>query len=113
MLPTILSEKELKKNSITQAYKSLAHALYGPLLLAERTPVVLLHPERHAAEMEAVVAFTPYDDAVLLAVGIFLALTLAPETRICEQRALCKCNETTNYKCESDKGEVRRRQKNC
>lgn len=44
---------------------SLAHPLYGPLLLAQRAAVVLFDPERHTAEVEAVVALAPHHHAVL------------------------------------------------
>lgn len=65
----------------------LAHALYGPLLLAQRAPVVLLDPKRHAAEVEAVVALAPHDHAVLLAVRVLLvALALAAQARVCGRR---------------------------
>lgn len=63
--------------------KLFAHALYGPLLLAEWAPVVLLHPQGHAAEVEAVVALAPHHDAILFAVRILLTLTLAAQTGIC------------------------------
>lgn len=72
------------------------HALYGPLLLAERAAVVLLHPERHAAEMEAVVALAPHHHAVLLAVGVLLALTLAPEAGVWNNQHLPLFQHYTN-----------------
>lgn len=43
----------------------LSHSLDGPLLLAQRTAIVLFDPQRHAAVVERVVAFTPNDDTVL------------------------------------------------
>lgn len=64
-----------------------AHPLYGPFLLAERTAIVLLHPQRHAAEMEAVVTLAPHHHAVLLPVGVLFALPLATEACVCEQQA--------------------------
>lgn len=54
-----------------------AHPLDGPLLLAKRTAIVLLDPERHAAVVKGVVALAPDDDAVLLTVAVLLALGLA------------------------------------
>lgn len=60
----------------------LAHALYGPLLLAQRATVILFHPERHAAEMEAVVAFAPHYHAILFTIGIFLAFALTTKAGI-------------------------------
>lgn len=45
----------------------LAEALDGPLLLTQRTPVVLLDPQGHAAVVERVVALAPNHHAVLLA----------------------------------------------
>jgi len=41
-----------------------------PFLLAQWTTVVLLHPEGHAAVMEAVVAVSPDDYTVLFALGL-------------------------------------------
>lgn len=37
-----------------------ANSLHHPVLLAEGTAIVLLHPQGHAAVMEGVVAFSPY-----------------------------------------------------
>lgn len=39
---------------------SFANSLHNPVLLAQWTAIVLLHPKRHAAIMERVVAFSPY-----------------------------------------------------
>ena len=39
---------------------SASEALYDPLLLAERAPVVLLDPELHTAIVEGVVTLTPH-----------------------------------------------------
>lgn len=38
-----------------------ANSLNHPVLLAEGASVVLLHPQRHAAVVERVVAFAPHD----------------------------------------------------
>lgn len=38
-----------------------ANSLNHPVLLAEGTTVVLLHPQGHAAIMKGVVAFSPYN----------------------------------------------------
>lgn len=54
-----------------------AHALNGPFLLAEWTPIVLLHPQRHATVVERVIAFAPHDDTVLAAERVLFALCLA------------------------------------
>jgi len=56
---------------------SASKALYNPLLLAERTPVVLFDPQLHATVMEGVVALTPYHYTFLL-----LALSLAAQAGI-------------------------------
>lgn len=63
---------------------SLSHPLDGPLLLAQRTAIVLLHPQRHAAVVERVVAFAPDDHAVLAAERVLLAFGLAAQAGICE-----------------------------
>ena len=64
-------------------YSLFSHALDGPLLLAEWTAVVLLHPQGHAAVVEGMVALSPNYNTVLTAVpGILLTLGLATETRI-------------------------------
>ena len=55
--------------------RSLSYTLDTPLGLAQRASVVLLHPQGHAAEVEAVVALAP-DDHALLGFGV----GLAPET---------------------------------
>lgn len=55
-----------------------SHSLDGPFLLAQRATVVLLHPQRHAAVVEGVVAFAPYDHAVLFPVEVLLTLGLTP-----------------------------------
>ena len=57
---------------------SLAQFLYGPLLLTERTSVVLFDPETHAALVEAVVTLSPHHHAVLSASGVQLGLRLTP-----------------------------------
>lgn len=62
--------------------RSFAHALNGPLLLAQRTPVVLLHPQRHAAVVERVIALAPHDHAVLPAQRVLLALGLAAQAGV-------------------------------
>lgn len=60
-----------------------SHSLNGPLLLAQRTTIVLLHPKGHAAVVKRMVALSPDDDAVLLsAVEVLFAFRLTPETRV-------------------------------
>lgn len=60
-----------------------SHPLNGPFLLAQRATITLLHPERHAAVVERMVALSPNDHAVLLpTVEVLLALRLAPQTRV-------------------------------
>uniref|UniRef100_A0A6B0UPS8 Putative secreted protein n=1 Tax=Ixodes ricinus TaxID=34613 RepID=A0A6B0UPS8_IXORI len=56
---------------------SLANALHDPVLLAKWTAVVLLHPQRHAAVVERVVALSPHHDTVVL-----LVLGLTPQASI-------------------------------
>ena len=45
---------------------SFSDSLHHPFLLAERTSVVLLHPQTHAAVVEGVVAVAPNDHAVVM-----------------------------------------------
>lgn len=61
-----------------------AHSLNGPLLLAQRATIVLLHPKRHAAVVKRMIALSPDHHAVLSAVKVLLAFRLATETRICK-----------------------------
>lgn len=60
-----------------------AHTLDRPLLLTQRAAIVLLHPERHATEVEAMVTLAPHNHAILFAVWVLLALALAPQACIC------------------------------
>ena len=53
---------------------SLAEFLDSPLLLTERTAVVLFDPETHTALVEAVVAVAPHDHTVLPAASIQFSL---------------------------------------
>lgn len=46
----------------------LADPLDEPVLLAERTAIVLLDPQRHAAVVERVIALPPYHDTVILTI---------------------------------------------
>ena len=57
---------------------SLAQFLDRPLLLAERTAVVLFDPETHAALVETVVTVPPHPHAVLPTTSVQLGLRLAP-----------------------------------
>lgn len=43
------------------SWSLFADSLNHPVLLAEGTAIVLLHPKGHAAVMEGVVALSPYD----------------------------------------------------
>lgn len=64
----------------------LPHALDGPLLLAERTTIVLLHPERHTTVVEAVVTFSPHHHAVLLTDWFLLIFSLASQASVWNKR---------------------------
>lgn len=68
------------------AFGLLAHALDWPFLLAERAPVVLLNPQRHAAVMERVVALAPNNDAVLAPERVLFALGLAAQAGIWKRK---------------------------
>lgn len=55
------NKKERKKKGAREdvGRSSFADPLHHPVLLAQRAAVVLLHPQRHAAVVEGVVAFSP------------------------------------------------------
>jgi hypothetical protein len=71
-------------SSSSREKRLFAHALNGPLLLAERTAVVLLYPQRHTAVVERVVAFAPHHHTVLL------AFRLAPQASVCRKERKCE-----------------------
>ena len=48
-------------NQTAWGWSLFADSLNHPVLLAEGTAVVLLHPKGHAAVMEGVVALSPYN----------------------------------------------------
>lgn len=47
-------------------YLSFANSLDHPVLLAERTAIVLFHPQRHAAVVKGMITFSPDHNTVLL-----------------------------------------------
>ena len=49
------------ENQTAWRWSSFADSLNHPVLLAEGTAIVLLHPKRHAAVMEGVVALSPHN----------------------------------------------------
>lgn len=51
----------LSENQTAWSWSLFADSLNHPVLLAEGTAIVLLHPKGHAAVMEGVVAFPPYN----------------------------------------------------
>ena len=57
-----------------------SYPVHTPLLLTQGAPVVLLHPETHAAVVEGVVALAPNNHALVL-----LVLALAPKTGVCNR----------------------------
>jgi hypothetical protein len=58
---------------------SMSGTLHIPVLLAQRTSIILFRPQRHAAIVKAVIAFAPHHHTVVLFV-----LCLTSQTRICE-----------------------------
>lgn len=74
-------EKKMTFNDFVRLFPLFPHSLNGPLLLAQRATIVLLHPKGHTAVMKRMVAFSPDDDAVLPAI-VLLAFCLTPEARI-------------------------------
>lgn len=49
------------ENQTAWRWSLFANSLNNPVLLAEGTAIVLLHPKGHAAVMKGVVAFSPYN----------------------------------------------------
>jgi hypothetical protein len=81
-LLSILQHCQMGSSFLYLLLTLLAHALYAPLMLTQGAAVVLLHPQRHAAEVETVVALAPDHDAIPLTVAGVLALSLTPQTSI-------------------------------
>lgn len=61
--------------TISDDSQSLSNALHNPILLAQRTPVVLLDPQGHAAIVERVVTLTPHHHTIVLLVFVLTSQT--------------------------------------